>query len=69
MQSLTLIESLQRLTQLERLIYIYGKVVSMYLDLIQIEKCDVESIVFAPMAFLAHSKFDIKNLVVQITHV
>ena len=28
------------------------------------EKCDVESIVLALMAFLAHNKFDVKNLVV-----
>ena len=40
-----------------------GKVASTYLDLIQIEKCDAESIVSAHMVFLAHNKFDIKNLV------
>ena len=39
-----------------------GNVASTYLDLMQIEKCDTESIVSALKAFLAHNKFDVENV-------
>ena len=44
-----------------------GKVVSSNFCLIQMEKCDVESIYTALRAFLAHNTFDVKNLVVFCT--
>ena len=40
-----------------------GKVVSTYLDHIQIEECDAEEIVLVFRASSAHIKFDVKNLV------
>ena len=38
------------------------KVLSTYLDLIQIEKCDAENVVSTFRELLAHNKIDVKNL-------
>ena len=39
------------------------KVMSTYLDYIEIEKCGAENIVLAHRSFLSLHKFDVKNLV------
>ena len=40
-----------------------GEVVSTYLDLIQLEKCDVERTVSAIKAFIVLTKFYVKSLI------